>query len=216
MSNAKVTNNDVSDLLMVRPLQQLPATWTTKEIGTVASVTKLAGFEYSKYIKLEETGDIPVIRAQNIQKGRFVDENIKYIPREVSDFLVRSQVKEHEVLMTYVGEVGNVCLAPRGRWHLAPNVAKISPHGIDPLYLCYYLQSPIGQGNIKLHAKSTVQSNISMSSIRNVLVNIPPLEEQKRISLILSKADDLIQKVDQIIEQTQRLKMWCFQLQAFL
>ena len=34
----------------------------------------------------------------------------------------------------------------------------------------------------------------------------PPLKEQQKIASILSNVDELIQKTEQIIEQTQRLK----------
>jgi type I restriction enzyme S subunit len=58
----------------------------------------------------------------------------------------------------------------------------------------------------------TTFPNINSESIKKLLIPYPPLEEQKRISLILSKIDELIQKIDQIIEQTQRLKKGLMQI----
>ncbi len=57
----------------------LPSTWTMTDVNFLAHVTKLAGFEYTKYFDVKDEGEIPLIRAQNVQMGRFVDENIKYI-----------------------------------------------------------------------------------------------------------------------------------------
>ena len=37
-------------------------------------------------------------------------------------------------------------------------------------------------------------------------IPLPPLKEQQKIASILSNVDELIQKTEQIIEQTQRLK----------
>ena len=48
--------------------------------------------------------------------------------------------------------------------------------------------------------------NINSDLIRKILLPYPTVEEQQKISSILSNVDELIQKTDQIIEQTQRLK----------
>ena len=49
--------------------------WKEKEIGQIAFVTKLAGFEYTKNIapNLTDTG-IPLFKGKNVQKGELVLE----------------------------------------------------------------------------------------------------------------------------------------------
>ena len=179
--------------------ETIPENWTFTNVGFLAFVTKLAGFEYTKYIKLSDEGEVPAIRAQNVQMGRFVEENIKYISKEISDILDRSQLHGREILMVFIGAgTGNVCLAPQGRqWHLAPNVAKIDVDGIDVNYLFYYLQSPIGFHHTMSWMKATAQPSLSMETIRQIIVSVPPLEEQReivrRITLILEDAD-LVEK----------------------
>jgi type I restriction enzyme, S subunit len=192
-----------------KSLTDLPQTWLLVDIDSIAYVTKLAGFEYTKYVKLSDCGEVPVIRAQNVRMGNFVEENIKYISRDVSDLLVRSQVNGNEILMVFIGAgTGDVCLAPNGRrWHLAPNVAKIDVKDcIDREYLCFYLQSPLGLAETLSWAKSTAQPSLSMETIRKIKVPLPPLEEQNRIASIFNTIQGLIQKTNQIIEQTLRLK----------
>ncbi|WP_159887240.1 restriction endonuclease subunit S [Paenibacillus puerhi] len=177
-------------------LDTLPKEWAISNVDFLAHVTKLAGFEYTKYIQLEDTGEVPVVRAQNIRMGRFVEKNIKYISKQTSDLLERSQLHGHELLMTFIGAgTGDVCLAPSGRrWHLAPNVAKITVHGMSPAYLCYFLQSPVGQRYLKEKMKATAQQSLSMETIRETIVHVPPPEEQQEIVAIL---DVLLKKVDE-------------------
>jgi type I restriction enzyme, S subunit len=50
------------------------------------------------------------------------------------------------------------------------------------------------------------QPNTSQDFVRSFQVVYPPYKEQLKISSVLSRIDKLIQKIDQIIEQTQRLK----------
>lgn len=144
----------------------------------LAHVTKLAGFEYTKYIKkLRDVGENPVIRARNVRMNGFEETHIKYIPKEVSNFLKRSQINGNEILMTFIGAgIGDVCLAPSGRrWHLGPNVAKIETEGINREYLLFYLQSPFGLNNTLSWRKQTAQPSLSMETIRKIVVPLPPL-----------------------------------------
>ena len=171
---------------------EIPNSWTYTNVDFLAHVTKLAGFEYTKYINFSDTGEISIVRAQNVHMGEFIENNITYIDKKTSDFLVRSQLNEREVLMVFIGAgTGNVCMAPKGkRWHLGPNVAKIDVDEISAEYLNYYLQSPAGLANMRLFIKATAQPSLSMGTIRQILVNLPPLEEQKEIVRILDKLLD--------------------------
>lgn len=140
----------------------LPSSWTVVNVNFLAFVTKLAGFEYTKYIKPQNDGDVPLIRAQNVQMGKFDNSNIKFISKDISDNLERSQINGTEILMVFVGAgTGNVCMSPNGRrWHLAPNVAKIDVNGIPTEYLYYYLQSPIGILDNLSRVKASAQQKL--------------------------------------------------------
>jgi type I restriction enzyme, S subunit len=182
----------------------LPKSWTVTSIDFLAFVTKLAGFEYTQYIKLENQGDIPMIRAQNVQMGRFNKSNIKFISKKISDKLERSQINGDEILMVFVGAgTGNVCLAPSGqRWHLAPNVAKIEVNGIFNKYLYYYLQSPTGILDNLSRMKSSAQPSLSMGDIRLINVSLPPLEEQEQIVSQIEQGFSLIENTTQMVNST--------------
>jgi type I restriction enzyme S subunit len=192
-------------------LYDLPESWAITNINFLAHVTKLAGFEYTKYIKLEDLGEIPVVRAQNVQMGKFVKENIKYISKETSDLLERSQLHGREILMVFIGAgTGNVCLAPQERrWHLAPNVAKIDIDGIFNKYLLFYLQSPIGQRTTLSWAKATAQPSLSMETIRKISVYVPPLAEQQEI---VRWIESLLQVANQVEQQYKQAKAHLAQL----
>lgn len=99
--------------------------------------------------------------------------------------------------MVFIGAgTGNVCLAPNNRrWHLAPNVAKIDVHGTDTNYLLLYLQSSVGLESTFSFIKATAQPSLSMETIRQIVVCLPPLEEQKEI---VHRVEDLFKFADQI------------------
>ncbi len=208
LKNAKMRNErkPKSKFLLEIPKNttenQLPDTWTNTSVGFLSFVTKLAGFEYTKYFTPTNTGEIPLIKAQNVQMGHFERKNIKYISKKVSDYLPRSQINGNEILMVFIGAgTGNVCLAPSDqRWHLAPNVAKIEVDGINKEFLYYYLQSPLGISETLSRLQTTAQPSLSMETIRMINVNLPPLEEQEEIVRIIKQNFICLEKYKKQVE----------------
>jgi type I restriction enzyme S subunit len=154
----------------------------------------LAGFEYTEHIKLQEFGEIPVVRAQNVRPLEIDKTNLLYIDREVSQLLDRCSLTKKCLLVTFIGAgIGDVAtFNESNRWHLAPNVAKMEPFEgceemIDVSYVNYFLMSKIGQRELFKHIKATAQPSLSMGTIRDIDVPLPPLSEQKRIVAEIEK-----------------------------
>ena len=172
---------------------EIPRNWEWCYLGDVAFVTKLAGFEYTKYIapNLTDTG-IPLFKGKNVQKGKLVFNFEGYIPEYISDELSRSQISKKCLLTPYVGTIGNIAIFDGSfKAHLGSNVGKIEL--INPVdrtylseeYVLNYLRSAAGYQQLTKHKKATAQESISIDAIRNVIIPIPPTNEQNRIINIL-------------------------------
>src|SRR5690606_2934325 len=81
----------------------VPETWNKVLLNDIAFVTKLAGFEYTKYMKLEDSGQVPVIRAQNVKPFDLNESSLKYIDLETSKQLQRCALDRDALLMTFIG-----------------------------------------------------------------------------------------------------------------
>jgi len=183
----------------------LPLSWTWVKGIDLFFITKLAGFEYTEYIKLLDEGEVPVIRAQNVKPFRLNIENIKYINLETSHLLERCALTKKALLVTFIGAgIGDVAVFDfEERWHLAPNVAKMEPFRncedlLDLDYFVYFLNSSMGRDEIFKHLKSTAQPSISMGTIRDIDYPLPPLPEQHRI---VAKVEQLMALCDQLEQQ---------------
>ena len=168
---------------------EIPAGWEWCKINNIAFVTKLAGFEYTKYIadNLQTTG-VPLFKGKNVQGGKIIYDFEAFIPESLSDELERSQISKKCLLTPYVGTIGNIGIHNRsGKFHLGSNVGKIeilnptSEVCILEEYVHIYLLSQYGYAELTKYKKATAQESISIEAIREVLVPLPPIQEQKKI-----------------------------------
>lgn len=174
---------------------EIPEGWELRQLGEVTEVTKLAGFEYTNHFDYSIGGEVTVVRALNLRDGVFDLSDTHTIPKAVSDALPRSRLREGDTLFTYVGvNVGEVALTPEGRFHLGPNVARITPSpGLVPAYLCYYMQSQRAKRQVQQLVSTTSQPSMSMTNIRQIRVVIPPLDAQERIVAAMAGVEGSIQ-----------------------
>ena len=166
-----------------------------KTVGDVGLVTKLAGFEFTKYVTYSNKGKIIALRGLNVKNGRLNLDEVKYIDESDLTKLTRSKLYIDDMLFTYVGTIGEVALIDENdKYYLAPNVALIrfDKKLILPKFMIYYFQSKIFfNTQINKLLQSSSMKNIPMEKIRKFLVPIPPLEEQERIVKILDQFDTL-------------------------
>jgi len=186
-------NIDITEILPI----DIPDNWAWVKLGDICFVTKLAGFEYTKYIAPNlTTAGVPIFKGKNVQDGEIIYKFEGYIPESISDMLERSQARKKCILTPYVGTIGNLGIHNRnGHYHLGSNVGKIEllPYNItSEEYIVLYLKSIYGYGELTKNKKATAQESISIEAIREVYIPIPPLAEQKRI---VEKIDEIFVKL---------------------
>lgn len=62
-------------------LGKIPGHWDIVEMGDVSDITKLAGYEFTKHIKYNESGEIIALRSLNVVDGQLDVTSIKRILR---------------------------------------------------------------------------------------------------------------------------------------
>ena len=171
-----------------------------KTLGEVGEVTKLAGFEFTNYVKYNDTGKIIALRGLNV-KGSLDLSDVKYIDESDFSKLNRSKLYINDMLFTYVGTVGSVALIPENdKYYLAPNVARIRflDRKINPRFMFHYFQSDeFKKKQINRYLGSSSMKNLTMENIRKFQIPLPPLEEQQRIATILDKFDTLVNSISE-------------------
>ena len=162
-----------------------------RKIGEIATVTKLAGFEFTKYINYQEEGDIIMLRGLNCKNGHLVLDDIKWIDQAISDALPRSKLYKGDILMTYAGTIGDVAMVDKDNtYHLAPNVGKISINNtneINPVFLTQLFLNT--HDYIMSFASQVAQASINMQKIRDFDYYFPPIELQNQFATFVTQVD---------------------------
>lgn len=182
------------------------------KLGEIAYVTKLAGFEHTKYIQgncvhepLE--GYIPLFIGKTVQQGEIDTQFDWYIAESISNQLQRSKLKRKCIVLPYVGTLGDMAIfSAEYDAHLGSNIAKIELNENSPYteeFIYYYLKSTNGQKVLLRDQQGMIQKNITMEAIRNVELPDIDLEAQNRIVLTLdsiSRKISLNRKANGLLE----------------
>ncbi len=164
-------------------------------LGDIATVTKLAGFEFTQYVTYSEEGNIIALRGMNVKNGNLDLQNVKYIDQSDFSKLTRSKLHIGDMLFTYVGTIGQVALIDKeDKYYLAPNVALIrcDRNVLLPEFMRYYFQSTgFRDKQIYRLLQSSSMQNIPMEKIRKFELILPPLSVQKQIVDVLDRFDVL-------------------------
>lgn len=194
------------------------------ELGELADVTKLAGFEFTKYIKYNNYGKIIALRALNLRHGELDLTDIKRIDRSVSELLPRSKLYINDILLTYTGNGYGDCaiIEENDKYHLAPNICKIAPNveKVVPYYLYSYIRTNEFYKIMSSHMTGSSQPTIPMKTIRVLPIPLPPIVVQEKIAEVAYCINEKIRKNNAInknlFEQMQALyKDWFVNFEPF-
>ena len=198
--------------------------WKKCKLGDIADVTKLAGFEFTKYINYDESGEIIALRALNLRNGILDLSDIKRIKKSVSDSLTRSKLYINDILLTYTGNGYGDCaiIKENDKYHLAPNICKISPkiEIVDPYYLYSYIRSKQFYTQMTNNMVGSGQPTIPMKTIRILEIPISSKNKQQKIAKVLNAIDDKIElnnSINNNLEQQAQaiFKSWFVDFEPF-
>jgi len=150
---------------------------------------------------------IPFLRTQNVGNGYIIKNNIKYVTQEFHLKLKKSQLKTGDIIISRVISNRMNCAVVPSEFDGAncANVILIRPgKEIHSRYLLHYISAPSTQRALLKNRVGSAQSVVNTQVVKTWRLNLPPLEEQKRIAAILDKADAIRKKRKQAIELTEQ------------
>ena len=161
----------------------IPDTWEWVRLSDICNISD-GTHQTPTYV---EHG-IPFISAQNVKPYRFLPENHRDVSYE--DYLEYNKnisPEKGDILMARVGAgIGEAAIIDQDfefSIYVSLTLIKCYSKEFDMMYLLHVLNSPIGRklAEKKTLGKGASQGNLNLIFIREFVLPIPPLAEQKRI-----------------------------------
>jgi len=194
---------------------EIPQEWNVKKLRQlVESNSDIVAGPFGSNLKVSDytQNGVSLVRLQNIERHRFVDENIVCIRAEKAEELKYHSFKGGDLLLAKLGDpIGKTCEAPQKIKNgiLVGDVVRIrisSSKAFKTLveYCLNYKQALIQFNREKI---GTTRPRINLSHVRNLVFPISSLIiEQQKIASILSNVDSQITTQTQHKEKLERLK----------
>ncbi|MBF8186273.1 restriction endonuclease subunit S [Nonomuraea sp. K274] len=135
---------------------------------------------------------------------------LRRIPWADTNKLSRFALQEGDLLIVRQGAVGRLALlgAEHATWFYSSSCIRIRPRGEDivPAYLAFYLSYPPVQKELLSQVLPGTVSSINTAILSELLITVPPREQQQAIVATLLDIDAQIKIQRTIAERLETLK----------
>ncbi|MDI9768596.1 restriction endonuclease subunit S [Pantoea dispersa] len=183
---------------------KLPVGWEFCQLGDFANIVRGITFPGNEKSKEASDNKIACLRTANIQEN--IDWNdLIYVPKEfikrndqilLNNDIVMSMANSREL----VGKVALATISNKNTVTFGGFLSVLRPIIIDPKFLMLLLRCDTNKSQlIESSSQTTNIANISLAKLNPLIVGLPPLAEQAKIT---NSVDELLSICDQLEQQS--------------
>lgn len=179
-----------------------------KKLSEICNILNGYAFKSKEYVD----NGIRVIRITNVQKGIIEDADPKYYDISQKDKLKNYMLEENDLLISLTGNVGRVGLMPKELLPAGLNqrvgcLRIKETKNISIEYLYQYLNSDNFENECINNSNGIAQKNLSTEWLKDYMITVPSIEEQKQITKKLEKVQKITKtKKEQLKELDELIK----------
>ena len=171
---------------------------------------------------------IPVLNGSNLMGYKLNEDSFNYVTIEKANSLNKANAYRGDIIITHRGTLGQIVYIPDNslydRYVISQSQfrIKLNKQLALPEYVVYYFHTRIGQYRLLANASQVGVPAIARptSTFRKVEIELPPIDEQKRIVSVLDSLSNKIELNNRINhnleEQAQALyKYWFVDFEPF-
>ena len=200
------TINSKTELLQIGYDYELPDGWEFITVGEYSKkvTDQVASGSFAalrENVKSLKTPDYAImVKTADFSNG--FTKNLTYTDKHGYEFLENSNLFGGELILNNIGSIGKVFIVPKldHKMTLAPNSIMIRLNSEEYRdYLYYFFSSPLGYSALMSISSGAAVTKFNKTDLKNLVIPIPPLVEQKRIvdeiEKIFAILDDIANQV---------------------
>jgi len=174
------------------------------ELGEVCDLMNGYAFKSDNYV---DSGT-RVIRITNVQKGKIVDDNPKFYPKDTKEPVEKYKLLEGDLLISLTGNVGRAGLLSKELLPAALNqrvaCLRVNSEKINPKFLFSLLNKDDFENDCINASSGVAQKNLSTVWLSEYKIPLPPIGVQKEIVEQIEVKQNAIEHAKAIIENLER------------
>ena len=182
------------------PFGKIPESWNVAPISEVTElvtdyVANGSFASLAENVTYKDTEDVAVL-IRLVDYNNNFNGNYVFIDEHAYEFLKKSKLYGDEIIISNVGaNVGTVFRCPHlpYKMSLAPNAIMVKFKENDTFYY-FWLRSHAGQHMLHSIVTGSAQPKFNKTNFRDMLVPVPPQEQQDKIVSILQPLEDKIEQ----------------------
>ena len=159
-------------------LGQIPAHWRVGKLKHVCKRVFVGIAEAATFAYVDK--GVPMLRSTDVRANRVRTDDIRCLDVAFANKLVSKQLRTNDIVTVRTGNAGVSAVVPPAydRGQCFTLVVSRPTRTNDSRYFCYWLNARVGQDQFAVEGAGTAQVNISVPIVQNVVVCVPPAEEQ--------------------------------------
>jgi len=192
--------------------------WEERKLEDLSDSKKaIVSGPFGSNLKVADYRDsgVPILRLQNVGKGKFIEKDIKYIEKEKAEELKSHSFVVGDIVLAKLGiPIGKTCIIPETFEDgiILADIVRIRPDKkiVNYKYLEYFLNTNLSVSQLTKEISGATRPRVNLSNVRNIVAPILSLKVQnnivEEINILENKTKQLEQKYQQKLDNLEELK----------
>lgn len=185
--------------------------WQEVKLGEICTIIDGdRGKNYPKSNELQPQGYCLFLNTKNVPDNKFNFSECTFISKDKDELLGKGKLNYGDIVVTTRGTLANFayytkkCIYNKIRINSGMVILRNENKDLCTHYLYHFLISNNFKQQVQSLATGSAQPQLPIKDMKNIIMNLPPLDVQKKIAGVLGALDDKIElnnKINNNLEQ---------------